>query len=120
MKFRLFRGDTSYEEVEATLQRGDDEVNIAPTESLGDMTGSPGITVRSAGTLQRAVFEWQIHSPDYSVDDYTLGITLMKASWVKPNVEIPLGVVVRIEDTTEQCSELYALVRAKVRARTRA
>jgi hypothetical protein len=117
MKFRLFRGDRRFSDIEAALQRDEEEENVAPTATNDDMTGHPGITARSVGTLQKASFEWHDHDPNYSAEDYTLAVTLDKASWLADEVDIPLAVVVRIEDTTARFQELYARVSARARAR---
>lgn len=118
--FRLYRGDRDYAQIANYLQREDNEPNTPLQATEDSMTGVPTISARSVGTLQRASFEWSDHDPRYSSDDYTLAITLSGASWVASDTEIPLGVTVRIEDTTGRCQELYTRVRARARERARA
>ncbi|MFO1447484.1 MAG: S8 family peptidase [Opitutaceae bacterium] len=120
MKFRLFRGDRSYADIEKSLQLEEGEANLASKIANDDMQGDPGITARSTGTLQRAVFAWHDHDPAYSADDYTLAISLSDASWIKPDTLVPLAVTVRLEDRTSRYQQLYARVRAQVQARARA
>jgi hypothetical protein len=120
MKFRLFRGDRSFAEIEAALQRDDDEANVAPNATVADMVGDIGINGRSVGTLQRSCFEWSDHDPNYSIDDYTLAVSLTGAGWVEEDTDIPIGVVVRIEDSTTRFQELYARVRTRAQVRARA
>jgi subtilisin family serine protease len=119
MKFRLYRGDRSYQDIEASLQLDDGEENLASKVTADDMVGEPGITARSSGTLQRATFAWQDHDPAYSADDYTLAISLFGASWIKPGVLVPMAVTTRIEDRTSRFQELYSRVKARVQARAR-
>ena len=54
---------------------------------------------------------------EFSADDYTLAVSLTAASWTKKDTPVPAAVVVRLEDTTGQYAELYARVRASIRAR---
>ena len=120
MKFRLFCGDKNAEEIEAMLQRDEDEENIAAEAGVDDLKMKFRINRRSVGTLQRDTYEWGVHKEEFSADDYTLAVSLSAASWTKKDTPVPVAVIVRIEDTTGQCVELYARVRASIRARTAA
>jgi hypothetical protein len=122
MKFRLFRGDRDAAQVEALMQRDEDEENVAAKAGVDDLDTTLGITRRSRGTLQVDVHVWSQHDAEFSLEDYTLGVSLKSASWCKDGEGISLAVVVRVEDTTAQCDVLYARVKAKnqVRARARA
>ena len=99
----------------------DEEDNVPAGKHVvaSDQEGALKITRRSFGTLQRDVFEWSDHKPEYSQDDYTLAVSLQSASWLRSADEIPLAVVVRLEDTTGKYQELYARVRARVQAAAR-
>ena len=121
LKFRLFRGDKPIDEIVLMMQRDDGEENVASDTRVQDLSSKLGIRRRSVGTLQRADFEWTDHDLAYSSDDYILAISLSAASWCKadpPNV--PIGIAIRIEDTSGTCQQLYARVRARVQARARA
>ena len=108
-------------EIEAVLQREDGEENTAPTLSVSQINKARlGVQRRSVGTLQCDTFEWSEHSTEFSNEDYTLGVSIGKeAKWLKnpQSVEIPLAVVVRIEETSGQFNELYARVKARVQSR---
>jgi len=117
MKFRLFCGDKNSDEIEALLQRDEDEKNVAAKVGVDDLKMNLGITRRSVGALQRDTYEWSVHKEDFSAEDYTLAVTLTGASWVKKDSVVPVAVVVRLEDTTGRYAELYARVRASIRAR---
>lgn len=121
LKFRLFRGDKPVDGIDAMMQREDDEENIASKARVEDLDGKLKLRRRSVGTLQRDIFEWNEHDPAFSTDDYILGVSLSAASWCKADSpSIPIGIVVRIEDTSGTCQQLYARVRAQVQARARA
>lgn len=119
MKFRVFRGDMDPDRIEAMMMRDEDEPNLAGT-AVNDISSRLGINRRSIGTLQRDTFVWSEHKPEFSHHSYTLAIALKPASWCKgSDLEIPLGVVVKIEDTTAQFAQLYARVEQRIRARAR-
>jgi hypothetical protein len=122
MKFRLFRGDEDADDIAALLQRDDEEKNIPAEKDITatDLEGSLRINRRSFGTLQRDAFEWQDHKVDYSRNEYTLAVSLQSASWLRSTDPVPIAVMVRLEDTTGRYQELYARVRAQVRAAARA
>ena len=117
MKFRLFCGDKNTDEIEALLQRDEDEKNVAAKAGVDDLRMNFGINRRSVGTLQRDTYEWSVHKEEFSADDYTLAVSLTAASWVKKDTPVPTAVIVRLEDTTGQYAELYAQVRASIRAK---
>ena len=121
LKFRLFRGDKSVEDIVAMMQRDDGDENVASQTHVPDLTGRLKIRRRSVGTLQRDVFEWNDHEEAFSADDYILGVSLAAASWCKSDLpNVPIGIAIRIEDTSGTCQELYARVRARVQAQARA
>jgi hypothetical protein len=120
-KFRLFRGDKPIDDIAAMMQRDEDEENLPANVKVEDLPSRLGIRRRSVGTLQSDVFEWDDHDPAYSADDYILGVALSAASWCKNNPpDVPIGVAVRLEDTTGKCQQLHARVRARVQAQARA
>jgi hypothetical protein len=121
LKFRLFCGDKPIDAIKAMMQREDGEENVAAETQVEDLPGTLRLRRRSVGTLQRDIFEWRNHDPAFSSDDYVLGVALSAASWCKAEPpRIPIGIVVRIEDTSATCQELYARVRSRVPARARA
>ena len=121
MKFRVFRGDQSFDDIQALLQRDEDEVNAPADKNVqpNELDGLIGISRRSAGTLQRDTFEWSDHKETYSDNDYVIAVSLTPASWMRDSA-VPFAVVVRIEDTTGRYQDLYARIRARVQARVRA
>jgi hypothetical protein len=121
LKFRLFRGDKSIDEIVSMMQREDGDENVASETQVEDIPGKLRIRRRSVGALQRDLFEWNDHDPAFSTDDYILGVSLSAASWCKAEpISVPIGIAIRIEDTSGTCQQLYARVRARVQARARA
>jgi hypothetical protein len=121
MKFRLFRGDQDLVQIQALLQREADEQNIAAEKEIQvqEHDSVLGVSRRSFGTIQRDSFEWRHHKTEYSQNNYVLAISLKPASWVHDE-DVPVAVVVRIEDTTGKYQELYAQIRARVQVPVRA
>lgn len=120
MKFRLFRGDKSIEDIVAMMQREDGDENLASETQVRDLPGKLKVRRRSVGTLQRDIFEWNDHEEAFSADDYILGVSLSAASWCKSNPpNVPIGIAIRIEDTSGVCQQLYARVRARVQEQAR-
>ncbi len=121
MKFRLFRGDENSDHIVELLQRDEEEANVPAGKHVmaSDLEGILKISRRSCGTLQRDLFEWSDHKSEYSQSDYTLAVSLQSASWLRSSYDIPLAVVVRLEDTTGKYERLYAQVRARVQAAVR-
>ncbi|MDB6120953.1 MAG: Peptidase and in, kexin, sedolisin, partial [Verrucomicrobiaceae bacterium] len=121
-QFRLFRGDRDPQAIQAALQRESVEEENKAVTAEPDLPSSIGVGInrRSFGTLQKDVFEWSDHTELYSANDYTLALTLRKASWEADSAMVQAAVVVRLEDTTGRCQTLYSKVRAAVQARTRA
>ena len=121
LKFRLFRGDKSIDEIVSMMQREDGDENVASETQVEDISGRLRIRRRSVGALQRDLFEWNDHDAAFSTDDYVLGVSLSAASWCKAEpISVPIGIAIRIEDTSGTCQQLYARVRARVQARARA
>jgi hypothetical protein len=121
LKFRLFRGDKPVEGVILMMQREEGDENVASDTQVEDMLGKLGVRRRSVGTLQRDMFEWNDHDPAFSADDYILSVSLSAASWCKAGLtNVPIGIAIRIEDTSGTCQQLYARVQARIQARTRA
>jgi hypothetical protein len=121
LKFRLFRGDKNVDEIVTMMQRDEEEENVVSSTQVKALPGVLGVRRRSVGTLQRDVFEWRDHEPGFSTDDYVLALSLSAASWCKAEpTNVPIGIAVRIEDTSGSCQQLYARVRARVLARVRA
>ncbi len=120
LKFWLYRGDKSTDEIIAQHQREMDEPNTIPDGTTDHMDGKLGITLRSVGTLQRDVFEWSEHRDEFSNNDYTLAVSVIGTTkWVKDeHLQVPLAVVVRVEETTGVYQELYTKISSRVRVRT--
>lgn len=120
MKFRVFRGDQNLDDIQALLQREDDEENQPAHKDItaNELEGIIGISRRSDGTLQRDSFEWSDHKETYSANDYVIAVSLKPSSWLRDET-VPISVVVRVEDTTDRYQALYAQVQARVQAAVR-
>jgi hypothetical protein len=127
LKWRLFRGDVSREEVvNAMSYHEDDDLNRNDSDSETpqrgripvpkDMGGKlTGFTLRSKGTVQHDVFEWTDHLEAFSVGSYTLAVASFERWQRKNPPSLPFAVVVRLEDTTRS-AQVYTEVRTIVEA----
>lgn len=123
LKWRLFRGDVSREDVIASMsiEEGEDDNGSEVPERPGELKGKIGIRLRSRGTTQHDIIEWSRHQQDYSADNYTLAVAAYeKWARARPSL-VPYAVVVRLEDTT-QSTDVYSevsniLAQIEVRAR---
>ena len=108
LKWRMFRGDKSRDEIVEAMS---ESVEESDGETLADLLlpdeeetprpkeldFRPSYKVRSRGTVQHAVFQWGRHQRVYSVGHYTLAIAAYKR-WQCKVEPIPFAVVVRLED----------------------
>jgi hypothetical protein len=95
LKWRIFRGNINPEDVVYALSSEDDDV-VLPAELNNPRLG---IELRSRGTIQHDVYEWEIHQPGYSENNYTLAVVSHK-KWSRNVAPVRYGLVVRIEETT--------------------
>lgn len=111
LKWRMFRGDKSRDEIVAAMSEsvsvsdedlepdengegeGDDDERTLPKE----LKFYPNLTKRSRGTVQHAVHEWTHHKREYSDGNYTLAIACYKR-WSRNVQKVPIAVVVRLEE----------------------
>lgn len=126
LKWSVFRGDSSRDEIISAMSvEEDDEAIVSETtaslaleneEDEEVTSGKPkelrkfklGVNRRSKGTVQHDVYEWSIHQAEYSQSFYTLAVAAY-GKWNKTEAD-PLAIVVRIEDTTGTVP-VYAEVR---------
>jgi hypothetical protein len=132
LKWRVFRGDVSRENVIAamSISEEDELEQLTPdatvaeeeTDLRGELIFDLGITKRSRGTIQHDIYEWNIHKPHFSTHHYTLAVAAYE-KWGRGNSPpIPFAVVIRLEET-RQSAEIYneiknALIALEVRTRT--
>lgn len=119
-KFRVFRGDTDPNEIEAAMGREEDGENDVK-DGKEDLRGHHGLIRRSRGTLQHDIFEWPVHNAQWSKHPYLIAISTSRAKWGKKDFDIPISLVVRIEDTTHSIATLNARIQqlvVPVRVRT--
>lgn len=125
LKWRMFRGDVSRDEIIAAMSQEeqasdgeDQEETVRPNELKFDL----GINHRSRGAVQHDIHEWTRHRESYSENYYTLAIAAYKR-WQRRVGPVPIGIVVRIEDlgrTAKVYSEVQAiLAELQVQARAR-
>jgi hypothetical protein len=113
LKWRMFRGDVQQNDVIEAMSIADDEENIAREAAEKELLFQPGITLRSKGSVQHAVFEWTLHREEFSQNQYTLALASSE-KWGRVNPpDVPYAVVVRIEDLSRSC-EVQAHVRAAI------
>lgn len=111
LKWRMFRGDKSRDEIidamaesidesdlEApsdTKDRSDDDNELPPLPK--ELLFRPGVTQRSRGTVQHASYEWSQHRREFSDGHYTLAVAAHKR-WARQVMNIPIAIVIRLED----------------------
>jgi Subtilase family len=131
LKWKLFRGNVSRDEIISKMSDEGEDVNendtyassdceekqdtnnhIEKPKKTGEITKfNFGEKLRSRGTVQHDIYEWKEHLEEYSQSHYTLAIASY-ARWNKKE-EDPLAVVVRIEDTTGTV-ELHSAIKNSV------
>ena len=101
LKWRMFRGDVSREEVSQAMSASDEDDGGATesedVELPNELQFEHRITRRSRGTIQHDWFEWTQHRAEFSSNHYTLAIGAFKR-WQRAQSPVPYAVVVRIED----------------------
>ncbi len=123
LKWRMFRGDTSRDEIVDAMSESveeSDEETLADlllpdkeeTPQPKELPFQPTVPKRSRGTVQHAVFEWERHQRAYSDSHYTLAIAAYKR-WQRKVQPIPFAVVVRLEDLGRRV-EIYNRVRTSL------
>ncbi|WP_075096718.1 S8 family peptidase [Planctomyces sp. SH-PL14] len=109
IKWRMFRGDKSRDEIVAAMsesvsvsdedlepeedKEGEEDDRTLPKE----LKFYPNLTKRSRGTVQHASHEWTHHKREYSDGNYTLAIACYKR-WTRNVQKVPIAVVVRLEE----------------------
>ncbi len=122
LKWRMFRGDISRDDITAAMSKSDEENSDQPDLPNEMLFGPATYQQRSRGTVQHASFEWSTHRASFSENHYTLAITAYER-WVRTNPEpVPYAVVVRLEEES-QSTQVYtavqnALIDLRVRSRT--
>lgn len=127
VKWRMFRGDKSRDEIIEAMSEPSDESDEETFEDLFPIDGddatlpkelpfAPAFQQRSRGTVQHACYEWNQHKKEYSDRHYTLAIAVYKR-WARKVGNVPIAVVVRLEDLGRQVP-IYAHVRNSIEVET--
>lgn len=99
LQWRIFRGDVDREEIIAAMSDETEEIFDIPSE-LNKSKSTLGINLRSRGTVQHDVYEWEKHQKEYSANHYTLAVASQER-WNRKNPSsVPYALVVRLEDKT--------------------
>ena len=112
LRWKLFRGDVSPDDVEAAMSY-DEDADKSERGGAADggaeernEAGAPkdlqfeiGVTRRSRGTVQHDVYEWTAHQDRYSENSYTLAVESRERWDRKRPPPVPFAVAVRLEDT---------------------
>lgn len=123
LKWRMFRGDKSRDEIVDAMSEQIDESDIDSDDDDGfevndeaalpkELPFQPSVQKRSRGTVQHATYEWGQHKSSYSDGHYTLAIAAYKR-WQRSVGNIPIAVVVRLEDLGRKVP-IYSAVRIAV------
>jgi hypothetical protein len=122
LKWRMFRGDESRDQIVAAMSEAvtvsdedapEEESAEADVTLPKELEFRPRLTKRSRGTVQHASFEWRQHKAEYSERSYTLAVASYHR-WQRGVENIPIAIVVRLEDLGRQVP-IYATVRNTVR-----
>jgi len=111
LKWRMFRGDKSRDDIVAAMSENDDESDLATLDDFfqeddsgvsevilpDELAFSPKARLRSKGTVQHGSYTWKNHRATFSQNHYVLAISASK-KWSRSVAAFSLGVVVRIED----------------------
>jgi hypothetical protein len=110
LKWRMFRGDISQDEVIHAMSRDEDPGGgDSDTDNPKELKFEHGLNRRSRGVVQHDRYPWTIHKDEYSENHYTLAIAAYER-WgrqLKKPPEVPFAVVVRLEDTG-RLAKVYA------------
>jgi hypothetical protein len=119
LKWRMFRGDKSRNEIVGAMSEPQDEsdqetaaeleVDVEDVTLPNELPFKPSLTRRSRGTIQHGSYTWSRHQRNFSDGHYTLAIAAYKR-WQRSVENIPLGIVVRLEDLGRKVP-IYAEVR---------
>jgi hypothetical protein len=112
MKWRMFRGDLTRDEVidamsasEAEEDTDEEEDEDGPKELKFEL----GVSRRSRGCVQHDIYEWKRHLAHHSSNSYTFAITSQER-WGRNSPDpIPYAVVIRLEETSGT-APIYAAV----------
>lgn len=130
LKWRMFRGDKSRDEIVDAMSEPSDESDVLTQRELfvdeenetddtvlpKELAFKPGFIQRSRGTVQQASFTWTQHRKEFSDGHYTLAIAAHKR-WQKRVKDIPIAVVVRLEDLGRQVA-IYNDVKTSIDVQT--
>lgn len=123
IKWRMFRGDKSRDEIVEAMSEPVDESDEVTFDDLftddeveltipKELPFKPSFLKRSRGTVQHACYDWNQHKKAYSDGHYTLAIAAHKR-WSRKVKDIPIAVVVRLEDLGRNVP-IYAHVRTSI------
>lgn len=116
LKWRMFRGDVSRDEITAAMSTiAGPNTDVAESEGAelpNELAFTHRVTQRSRGTVQHDWLDWTQHRAEFSVNHYTLAIASYKR-WQRKQSAVPFAVVVRIEDlgaTTPVYNDVVSLM----------
>jgi hypothetical protein len=116
IKWKMFRGNVSRDEIINTISLEEENEEISDNKILvstlvddedeetttakkpKELDFKLGLNRRSRGTVQHDIHEWSLHRKEYSENCYTLAVA-SHSKWNKNEAD-PIAIVVRIEDTT--------------------
>jgi hypothetical protein len=119
LKWRVFRGDTSKDDVMAVMSSEVDN------DDARELRAVHGIQRRSKGCIQHDLFVWLDHHVEYSAYNYTLAVTSFER-WNRANpAPVKFAVVARLEERSRTVpiynwieAQIASLVEARVTVHT--
>ena len=113
LKWRLFRGDIDKEDIINAMSVEDIDQESTSGSLPNELSGKIGLTLRSRGTTQHDVFEWNRHQASYSASYYTLAIAAYEKWHRSSPPSVPYAVVIRLVDTTRSAA-IYTEVKTQI------
>lgn len=124
LKWRMFRGNISREQIERCFSGPDEEdpTTASNVDTPQEIPFEYKLNRRSRGCIQHDWHEWQQHAAEYSHQPYTLAIASYLRWHGRKVAPIPFAVVVRVEElggTVPIYAKIQSHVQAKVNVGTK-
>lgn len=113
IKWKVFRGDLSRDEIINAMSDEEDEASSEGSE-VKDLQFEHKVTRRSRGTVQHDRFTWTRHAEHYSSNHYTLAVATYRR-WQRRVTPTRVGIVVWVEDLGREVP-IYAAIEQSIEA----
>ena len=125
IKWRLFRGDATKDEIVELMSEDEDTDSVEnSSKTAKEIKFNLGINLRSKGTIQHDTYEWNQHDINFSRNNYILAVASYK-KWSRKTQPTKFGLVVRIEDQgreveiNSKISEVLTSIKSRAKTKVR-